>query len=410
MGRLRRFALVSLAMLFRFIPSRQTLSISLLLLINGICMSALVPVMGYFMIEGLGLPAWTIGVYAGFVTAITFALNRWAGGQFDKGAAVLWLVLAAGGAYCMAALTLTFANGLAILLIAVAPLMSLANTGMGTTFAFGRLSAERAQVPIGQANSFLRAAVSLAWMIGPAVSFSVIGAYGFAPAFAAAAILGFMWIALLYWIVPADFRTDGRTRATSEADGMNWGLTLAGIICLLFVLITALFESAMPMYFIQDVHLPAYAPGLSLSVKCFLELFTIFGSGWLADRFGVRRVLVGAALIALVTMLLYANVSSIGELIAVSALDGFYYGLFAGVAITYCQSFAPDRPGRATAVYSNSYAVASMIGSVAMGFIASATSFRTVIFVAAAVACVVIAALVAEERVRRYLVSRQVAY
>lgn len=41
------------------------------------------------------------------------------------------------------------------------------------------------------------------------------------------------------------------------------------------------------------------------------------------------------------------------------------------------------RPGRATAVYMNSLFLGGMIGSVSMGFIASAADFKTVLFVAA---------------------------
>ncbi|RFB80332.1 MFS transporter [Methylovirgula sp. 4M-Z18] len=388
-------------MISQLFPPKQTLQISLLLLISGTCMSALVPVMGYFMIDELGESAWTVGIYNGLVTAITFALNRWTGGQFDKGAIVLRLLLAAGGAYCAAALMLIVAHGLTILLVVVAPLMGIASTGMSTTFAFGRVAAERARVPVARANSWLRAAISLAWMIGPALSFTLIGAYGFGPAFAASAVLGVVWLALLVWFVPADFRADQHRKSNTQANDINWGLMLAALICLMFVLVTALFESAMPMYFIQDVHLPAYAPGLHLSIKCFLELFTIFSSSALVDRIGIRRVLIGAALIAVTTMVLYAEISSLAELIAVSALDGIYYGLFAGVAVTYCQSFEPDRPGRATAVYANSYAAGNMVGSMAMGFIASATSFRSVIFVAAYAAWAVAGVLALEVPLRQ---------
>ena len=107
-----------------------------------------------------------------------------------------------------------------------------------------------------------------------------------------------------------------------------------------------------------------------------------------------------AACLAAVSMVLFAQVTALWQVLAIAVLEGTYYGLFAGVAISFVQSFAPDRPGRATAVYMNSLFLGGMIGSISMGFIASAASFQTVLYTAALSATAALAVLLATLKVQ----------
>nr|WP_244313992.1 MFS transporter [Roseibium denhamense] len=221
-------------------------------------------------------------------------------------------------------------------------------------------------------------------MIGPALSYSVIAVSGFTAAFLIAALLGAVWLFVMLLSIPNGFRAPSKTRKQNTGGPVNWGLLLAGGTCVLFTATNSLFVSAMPLYFVTEVALPEFTPGLSLSIKCAVEIGAIFVSAFLAERFGFKPVLLASAALGIAGMLLFSIASSIWHVAAISALEGLYYGLFAGVAITYVQSFAPNRLGRATATYMNSLFLGGMIGSVSMGFIASSFDFRAVLFVAAA--------------------------
>ena len=379
---------------------RQVVLILCLQFIQSLGVSALVPLMSFFIVEGLGAAPWQIGLYTGIVLPLTLVANRWAGERLDHGFAVRRLLQFSVAAFLILSALLTQVSTLWMLLSLVAPLTSLSNTGSGVIFTFGRLFAERDGLDITRVNSWLRMTVSLAWMIGPALSFALVAAFGFAAAFGAAFVIGLVYAALWYIVVPADFRADPRPKKTEGSDSINWGLLIAGLTCLGFVVTNSLFVSAMPLYFVQEIGLPGATPGLSLSVKCLLEVFVIFGSVRLAERIGIRQVLMLAAVLATASMLLFAEVTETWHVIVVSMLEGTYYGLFAGVAISFVQSFAPDRPGRATAVYMNSLFLGGLIGSVSMGFIASATDFRTVLFVAALSSTVALIVLIATLRVQ----------
>lgn len=386
---------------------RQVVLILFLQFSQSLGVSALIPLMSFFIVEGLGAAPWQIGLYTGIVLPLTLVANRWAGEKLDHGYAVRRLLSFSVAAFLILSALLTQVSSLWMLLVLVAPLTSLSNTGSGIIFTFGRLYAERDELDITRVNSWLRMTVSLAWMIGPALSFSLVALFGFTSAFAAAFAIGVVYAVLWQIVVPEEFKAEPRPKADRGKDPVNWGLMVAGLICLGFVITNSLFVSAMPLYFVQEVGLPGATPGLSLSVKCLLEVFVIFGSVWLAERIGIRQVLMLAAVLAAISMVLFAEVTQTWHVIAVSMLEGTYYGLFAGVAISFVQSFAPDRPGRATAVYMNSLFLGGLIGSVSMGFIASATDFRTVLLVAAASSTFALVILIATLRVQPKIVEQE---
>ena len=379
---------------------RQALLILLLQFTNSLGVSALVPLMSFFIVEGLGAAPWQVGLYSGLVMPLTLTVNRWAGERLDNRFPVKSLLIVSVIAYITLAALLTQVSSLLMLIILIAPLMSLSNMGSGIVFTFGRLYAEQQGMDVARVNSWLRMMVSLAWMIGPAVSFSIVADFGFATAFLCAFTVGIVYLLLWYIVIPADFRSSReRSKSTGKAP-INWGLQIAGMTCLGFVITNSLFVSAMPLFFVQETHLPGATPGLALSVKCLLEVFVIFGSVRLAERIGIRQVLMLSACLAAVSMVLFAQVTALWQVLAIAVLEGTYYGLFAGVAISFVQSFAPDRPGRATAVYMNSLFLGGMIGSVSMGFIASAASFQTVLYTAALSATTALVVLVSTLKVQ----------
>lgn len=98
---------------------------------------------------------------------------------------------------------------------------------------------------------------------------------------------------------------------------------------------------------------------------------------------GQRRALYLASLLGILAFGVLYNASSLTWMMAGASLEGFYYGTFAAVGMTFVQGFARGKIGRASALYMNSLFVGSMAGTTRMGVIASFYGFRAVIIAAA---------------------------
>ena len=272
--------------------------------------------------------------------------------------------------------------------------LGLSNAALSTTFTFGRLHAEETGLDVVVYNSWLRIHSSLGWMIGPALSFAVIGIWGFTTTFLMSAAIGCVWLAVWFVAVPRDYVSPPKQKKVEAGSaGSDRLLILAATSCMFFAITNSIYLSGMPLFFIQEVGLPYYAPGLSMTTKCFVEVPAIFSSALLAKRWGERNVLYLAAAIAVGTFFAIAEVKSVPQMVLTAAFEGLYYGLFAGIGISFVQSFSGGRIGRATSMYINSLFLGGTIGGVTMGVIASAFDFRTVIYVSAGCALCSLATL-----------------
>jgi len=172
------------------------------------------------------------------------------------------------------------------------------------------------------------------------------------------------------------------TQARGLAEVVAGPLWLAATVCFFFALAHTLCAASLPLYYIRDVDLPTYAPGVSLAIKCFVEVVSMSLSPWLMKRVGQRHALYLASLVGILAFGVLYNASSLTWMVAGASLEGLYYGTFAAVGMTFVQGFARGRIGRATALYMNSLFLGSMAGTTGMGVVASVYGFRAVIMAA----------------------------
>ncbi|MCL6282578.1 MFS transporter [Ruegeria sp. 2012CJ41-6] len=381
--------------MFRTFPA-ALLPFLLLLFVGTVCSAMIVPYMGFFIVNGLGHEPWTISIYAGLVSCLAILVNRNFAVRLDGGANAFPLIGIAATAFLIANLVLSIAPVFWVVLSVGVLGFGISTSTVSTLFSLGGSMAERHGIARSRFNAYMRATTSTAWMIGPAVSFLVADQLGATAVFKLSAILSLLWLALWWRAVPHDMRLETKDDQSSKQGqgGLNTGLWLAAAFVFCLSTAHSLTFSALPLYYVQEVGLPGYAPGTAFSVKTFVEVFAIFSTPYLIARFGLRRSLLAVTLLAIVTIQVLASVESYPQMLAGAAMEGFYYGLYASLGISFVQSFAPNRPARATALYWNTLMVTGILAGPAAGLIAQAYDFRTVILVASGVACVAAIVLV----------------
>ncbi|MEX0350582.1 MAG: MFS transporter [Paracoccaceae bacterium] len=380
----------------------------LLLFVGTLCSAMIVPYMGFFIVNGLGREPWTISIYAGLVSCLAILVNRNFAGRLDGGDNAFPLIGIAAASFLVANLVLSIAPVFWVVLSVGAVGFGISASAVSTLFSLGGSMAERNGIARSRFNAYMRATTSTAWMIGPAVSFLAADQLGATAVFKLSAALSLLWLVLWRQAVPHDIRLDAKQGQMPEQGqgGLNTGLWLAAAFVFCLSTAHSLTFTALPLFYVQEVGLPGYAPGTAFSIKTLVEVFAIFSTPYLIARFGLRKSLLAVTLLAIVTIQILASVQSYPQMLAGAAMEGLYYGLYASLGISFVQSLAPNRPARATALYWNTLMVTGILAGPAAGLIAQAYDFRTVILVASGVACVAAIVLLIGSRSRDRRPSR----
>lgn len=349
--------------------------IALLVFIAGSTNAAVVPFIGFYIIQVLGHPPATVGFYSVTAALASIVASRVYGERVDAGMRVRPLLLLSVCGALVAAAAASFGH-MALLVAVTATGMGLSNAASTLIFSFGRYHGRVKGLDTAAYNAFLRTMVSLAWMLVPAAAYLIFDLAGAKAVFVNAMLMAVIWGGLALVVVPLNQTSPMERRPQGEGDtrrNMPLLLAAAASFCMSFA--HALCASALPVFLVREVGLPDYAPGLSLSVKCATEVLLILLAPRIMRRISARLLLSGAAITAIIAFNIIASVTTLPAMLVGAAMEGAYYGLFAGTCLTFVQGFARGRTARATALYMNSIFLAALFAVPLMGFVSQYASF-----------------------------------
>lgn len=354
---------------------RQAYLIALLVFLAGSTNAAVVPFIGFYIIQVLGHAPATLGFYSVTAMVASIVASRIYGERVDAGVRVRPLLLLSVLGAFVAAAAATFGN-LALLVAITATGMGLSNAASTLVFSYGRYHGRVKSLDTASYNAFLRMMVSLAWMLLPAAAYLIVDLAGAKAVFINAMLMATIWGGLALAIVPRGQTCPMERREEGQTDtGRNLPLLLAATASFCMSFAHSLCASALPVFLVREVGLPDYAPGLSLSVKCAMEVLLILLAPRIMRRVSARILLCIAAVMAIIAFNIIASVETLPAMIVGAAMEGAYYGLFAGTSLTFIQGFARGRTARATALYMNSIFLAALFAVPLMGFVAQYASF-----------------------------------
>ncbi len=378
-------------------PLRPALPFLALQLSGTLCSAMIVPYMGFFIVEGLGYAPWVISIYAFAVVALTLFLNRRFAQALDSGQAAFPLIGVAATGYLIATLGLSLSPTLPVVLIIGVLGFSLGSSAVSTMFTLSRAYAQSRSLPADRFGVYMRATTSTGWMMGPALSFFVADQFGPETVFKICTLLVLVWLLLWWQLVPRQMTTLTKEDIAAQNDplsGNDRALRLAALVCFCLSTAHSLTFTALPLFYVQEVGLPTFAPGLHFSIKTFVEIFAILSTPFLIARFGLRRMLGASILLAVGAIQVLAQVTSLPQMMLGAAIEGLYYGFYASLSISFVQSFAKGRFAHATALYWNTLMVSGLLAGPMVGLIAQYVSFGAAIQLASLGAVLAIVVLI----------------
>ena len=179
-------------------------------------------------------------------------------------------------------------------------------------FSLGGNLAERHSIERSRFNAYMRATSSTAWMLGPAITFLLADQISTQAVFVTAFSMTVIWLCLWWLVLPHNVTAakavlSETADATEDNSNALW-LAAAFIFCL--SLAHSLTFTSLPLFYVQEVGLPGYAPGIAFSMKTFIEVIAVFSTPVLITRFGMRNALLATTLLAVATIQFLALVSS----------------------------------------------------------------------------------------------------
>ncbi|HBE6453767.1 TPA: sugar efflux transporter SetB [Escherichia coli] len=262
-------------------------------------------------------------------------------------------------------------------------LSSFGSTANPQMFALAREHADKTGREAVMFSSFLRAQVSLAWVIGPPLAYALAMGFSFTVMYLSAAV-AFIVCGVMVWLfLPSMQKELLLATGTIEAPRRNRRDTLLlFVICTLMWGSNSLYIINMPLFIINELHLPEKLAGVMMGTAAGLEIPTMLIAGYFAKRLGKRFLMRVAAVggVCFYAGMLMAHSPVI--LLGLQLLNAIFIGILGGIGMLYFQDLMPGQAGSATTLYTNTSHVGWIIAGSVAGIVAEIWNYHAVFWFA----------------------------
>ncbi|HDK0249034.1 TPA: sugar efflux transporter SetB [Escherichia coli] len=262
-------------------------------------------------------------------------------------------------------------------------LSSFGSTANPQMFALAREHADKTGREAVMFSSFLRAQVSLAWVIGPPLAYALAMGFSFTVMYLSAAV-AFIVCGVMVWLfLPSMQKELPLATGTVEAPRRNRRDTLLlFVICTLMWGSNSLYIINMPLFIINELHLPEKLAGVMMGTAAGLEIPTMLIAGYFAKRLGKRFLMRVAAVGGVCFYAGMLMTHSPVILLGLQLLNAIFIGILGGIGMLYFQDLMPGQAGSATTLYTNTSRVGWIIAGSVAGIVAEIWNYHAVFWFA----------------------------
>lgn len=273
------------------------------------------------------------------------------------------------------------------LLLVACTLSAMGGALMPQGFAYARaMVANEPTAPM--ITSTLRMFFSLSWVAGPPLGAVLLNAGGFTTVYlCASGLFAVVVLVVACWFIePPTLATPSSSGDDSDIGSPIVGArrslwtTLVGLVLLQGAL--ALNVQLVPLLVRHNLHAGVSSAGVILGICAALEIPAMLGFGLLSKRVSLQLLVRLGPLFGIAYYTLASISTHVWQLAAAQLLNACFIAVIQGLAISYVQEFLPLHPGRASTLYSNTFAVGIIVAGPLLG-IGAKFGYR-VSFVAAA--------------------------
>lgn len=341
--------------------------------IIGIAGALQAPTLSRYLAEDVKVNPYQVGLFysinavAGIV--ISFLLAQYSDNKGVRRNIILFCCLMGIG-NCI---TFAFSRQYFILVTVGIFFSALTSAAMPQIFASAREYTDKTDRNVVVFNGILRAQLSLAWVIGPPLSFALAVNYGFTIMYLSAAAMFFVAMLIVFLCFPVIKRPASVTKKQEPKEKIfnNPNVILLFVASISMGTANMMYLIDMPLY-IDDI-LPGSPslPGHLMGIAAAIEIPAMLIASMLVPRFGNKNLICFAVICGIIFYIGMVSTQNEWMLIGLQFFNGLFIGIIASIGLIYFQDLLPKRTGVASTLFNNCISCSIILAGMLQGVISA---------------------------------------
>lgn len=265
---------------------------------------------------------------------------------------------------------------------------ALSSAAMPQIFALAREYAVKTGRNVVAFNSLIRAQLSLAWVIGPPLSFGLAIHYGFTTMYLTAMsmfIVAIIFVAIFLPSVeknPISSLNSANIAMANQSVFKNRNVVFLFLSTIFMWTANMMYIIDMPLYVDSVLHLSSSLPGQLMGLAAGIEIPVMIIAGYLVPILGKRNLFFIAIICGVlfyIGIILFTNELA---LFSLQILNALFIGIVANIGIIYFQDLLPTQMGVASTLFNNGITCSIIVAGLLQGFLSDLYGHEIVYWVA----------------------------
>ncbi|MBI0164562.1 sugar efflux transporter [Snodgrassella sp. M0351] len=222
-------------------------------------------------------------------------------------------------------------------------------------------------------NGILRAQLSLAWVIGPPLSFALAVNYGFTIMYLSAAAMFFVAMLIVFLCFPVIKHPASVTKKQEPKEKIfnNSNVILLFIASISMGTANMMYLIDMPLYIDDILSGSPSLPGHLMGIAAAIEIPAMLIASMLVPRFGNKNLICFAVICGIIFYIGMVSTQNEWMLIGLQFFNGLFIGIIASIGLIYFQDLLPKRTGVASTLFNNCISSSIILAGMLQGVISA---------------------------------------
>lgn len=269
-----------------------------------------------------------------------------------------------------------------VLILLGTTLLGLGSASNPQSFALAREYAESNGKEAVMFTTIMRTQISLAWIVGPPLSFFIALNWGFDYMYLVAGS-AFLLCAGVSRLLPkiSPQRAAQKLQVLAHTAPRQSVIYLF-IANLLLWTCNSMYLINMPLFVINELHLDKELAGTLMGTAAGLEIPVMIIAGYLTQYFGKKSLMLLAMFAGFIFYIGMLFATQTWQLLILQGFNAVLIGIVATIGMLYFQDLMPNQMGSATTLFSNAAKASWIIGGPIAGAIAEIWHYHSVFYLA----------------------------